>query len=347
MSLVVDIKRRAGDFALEAVFETNGGVSGILGASGSGKSMTLMCIAGIVRPDSGRIVLNGRTLFDSRRRIDLKPQRRRVGYLFQYYALFPNMTVRQNILCGLHGEKDKANKERATREMIERMRLTGLEDRRPNQLSGGQRQRVALARILVGSPELLLLDEPFSALDTHLRGQLQIETKGLLEHFGGDTLLVTHDRGEAYRLCDKIALLDAGRLLAHKDTKRLFSDPESREAARLTGCKNIADAVKAGEYEVDVPGWGVRLTTAQPVREGLRAVGIRAHYFHPRAAANRFPVRFAGEIEGPFEYIAQFRYHGQPGESQAVWWRLPKEKRTGAFPDELGVAPANIMLLYE
>lgn len=347
MSLVVDIEKRLGDFCLRASFETDGGVLGLLGASGCGKSMTLKCIAGIERPDRGRIVLDGVTLFDSDQRINLPPQQRQVGYLFQSYALFPNMTVRQNILCGLHREKDKKKREAALSDVIELLELGGLEEHRPAQLSGGQAQRVALARILVNKPKLLMLDEPFSALDTHLRVQLQFRLKSLLAEFGHDVLLVTHSRDEAYHLCGRIAVMDEGRILALKETKMLFADPGSVRAARLTGCKNIAAAKKAGEYEVDVPEWGVRLTCAQPVGDDVCAVGIRAHYFHVRSAQNRFPVAYVGEMEEPFEWIVEFRYARQREGSAPIWWRIPKDRRPSEFPAELGVAPVNVLLLYE
>jgi len=346
MSLIVDIKKRLGDFHLDVSLETDGGVSGLLGASGGGKSMTLMCVAGIVKPDRGKIILNGTTLFDSECRINLPPQKRRVGYLFQNYALFPNMNVRQNILCGLHNEKNKAKKEDSLREIIELMQLNGLERRSPSQLSGGQQQRVALARILVGNPDLLMLDEPFSALDSHLRGQLRIETQRLLKRFGKDALLITHDRNEAYQLCNKIGLIDAGKLLVYKDAKQLFADPENRQAAILTGCKNVILAKKSGEYLVDVPAWGIQFTTSQPVRNDLCAIGVRAHYFDPETIQNRFRVRFTDEIESPFEYNVQFRYENQLDASQDIWWLIPKEKRTGQLPSELGVTSNNIMLLY-
>lgn len=347
MSLFVDIKKKLGKFTLEAKLETDSGVLGILGGSGCGKSMTLKCIAGVERPDSGRIVLDDVVLFDSESRVNLPPQRRKVGYLFQNYALFPNMTVRQNILCGMHGEKDKEKKAKALDEIFELMQLEGLENHRPAQLSGGQQQRTALARIMVGEPDLLMLDEPFSALDSNLRSHLQIQTQNLLRRFGKTVLLVTHSRNEAYRLCGKIALMDEGRILSLKDTKALFADPGSRKAALLTGCKNVVDAQKSGEYEVHVPGWGVRLTMAQPVRDDLCAIAIRAHYFNPNTAQNRFPVRFTNEMEEPFESILQFRYENQQEKSPDIWWRIPKEKKRNQAPAELGIAPVNILPLYQ
>lgn len=346
MGLRVSIRKRLGDFTLESEFETDKGVLGLLGPSGCGKSLTLKCIAGIERPDQGRIELNGVTLFDSKKKIDLPPQERNVGYLFQNYALFPHMTLRQNILCGMRREKDPSVREQRLRETLSLLGLEGLEDLRPWQLSGGQAQRTALARILVSRPRLLMLDEPFSALDSHLREKLQMEMKELLEAYGDQVLLVTHSRDEVYHLCSSTAVMDSGRLLSVKPTKQLFADPGTVQAAAVTGCKNIAPAKKAGPYEVEVPDWGVRFQTAKEVGDGLRAVGIRAHYFSPGARQNRFPIRLVGEMEEPFEWVLQFRWAGQASDSPALWWRLPKDRRPQSPPDGLGIAPVNVLLLY-
>ena len=345
MSLVVDIEKRLGAFTLQVAFQSGEGTLGLLGPSGSGKTMTLRCIAGIERPDCGRIILDGVTLFDSRRRIDLPPQKRRVGYLFQNYALFPHMTVAQNILCGLCREPDRRKRKARLQEAVSMMRLEGLEQLRPPQLSGGQAQRGALARILVNQPNLLMLDEPFSALDSQLRDQLQLQTKALLARFGKPALLVTHSRDEAYHLCSQIAVTDQGRILTLKDTKALFADPGSIQAARLTGCKNIAPARKTGTYEVEVPAWGIRLSTARPVEDEVCAVGIRAHYFNAKSAQNLYPVHFTGQMEEPFEHILQFRYQGQSPAAPDLWWRIPKDRRPQTLPDALGVAPVNVLLL--
>ena len=347
MSLIVDIHRALGSFTLDVRFEAENGVTCLLGASGCGKSFTLKCIAGIEKPDSGHIELDGVVLFDSEKHINLPPQKRQVGYLFQNYALFPNLTVRQNILCGLHREKNREEKERKLGEMLKLMQLEGLENHRPSQLSGGQQQRVALARIMVNEPRMLMLDEPFSALDAHLRDSLKIELRDMLQRFGHEVLMVTHSREEAYNMSSRIAVMDQGRLLTIKDTKDLFADPGSVPAAVLTGCKNIAPARKIGEHEVEVPDWGIRLQTAQAVRDGLTAIGIRAHYFNTQTQQNRYPVRYVEEMEEPFEVILQFRYAGQAPDSPPVWWRLSKEKRPRNFPEALGISPANILLLYE
>ena len=174
MSLIVDIEKDFGSFYLKANIKQEKGVLGFLGESGCGKSMTLKCIAGIVKPDRGRIVLNGRVLFDSEKKINLPPQERKVGYLFQNYALFPHMTIKENIEIGL-SNLSKEDKDKVVKEHLTKMKLEGFENRYPHQLSGGQQQRIAFARALACNPEILLLDEPFSALDNHLKSNMENE----------------------------------------------------------------------------------------------------------------------------------------------------------------------------
>jgi len=346
MSLKVDITKKYGSFTLQVSMETGEGITGLLGASGGGKSLTLKCIAGIEKPDEGRVELNGRVLLDSAAGIDLPPQRRGVGYCFQSYALFPHMTVEKNILCGLRREKSRPIREEKLRDILDLLQLSGLESLRPAQLSGGQQQRVALARILVNAPELLLLDEPLSALDAHLRDMLKVELRKLLEDYGRPALLVTHSRDEAYDMCREIGVIDRGELLVLKPTRELFADPERVEAARITGCKNIALAERTGEHTAFVPAWGVELTAARPLGPGLRAVGVRAHHFHSREERNRFPVVFVREMEEPFETILQFRFASQAADAPPVWWRLSKDIRPVVLPAALGVAPEDILPLY-
>lgn len=346
MSLIVDIRKKLGSFELESKFDAQNGVTCLLGSSGCGKSMTLKCIAGIEKPDEGYIELDGVVLYDSKKGINLPPQKRRVGYLFQNYALFPNMTVRQNIMCGMYHEKDEAVKEEKLGKMLDMFQLNGLEKHRPAQLSGGQAQRTALARIMVSDPQLLLLDEPFSALDAHLRDKLMIEMRDVLARFGHEVIMVTHNRDEAYNISSEIAVMDAGKLLTVNKTKALFADPGCVPAAVLTGCKNIFAAEKRGENEVYVPDWGATLTTAKAVGDDIKAIGIRAHYFNPAAPANRHEVEYCEEMEEPFEWIIEFRFKTAAAGTPSVWWRVTKDKRPQTFPNELGVAPANILLLY-
>ncbi len=346
MSLSVHIKKKTGNFQLSIDFEHPLGITGLLGASGCGKSMTLKCIAGIMKPDEGRIVLNGRVLFDSEKRVNLPPQERNVGYLFQNYALFPNMTVEQNVLCGLSKEKNKQVRKEKMERMLEMMEISPYRKQFPHQLSGGQQQRTALARILVSEPELLLLDEPFSALDSYLREQLQTQVRKILEDFGKDVLMVSHSRDEVYYLCGQTAIMNQGRILNMGQTKQVFADPKSETAAILTGCKNVAKAYKTDECQVYVPDWGIHLQTKVPVREDLCAVGLRAHYFNPKARENVHSVVYVAEREDPFELRLMFRYENQKAGTPDIWWRMPKDRRPEKMPEKLGIAAGNVLLLY-
>lgn len=207
--LSVDIEKRLSSFDLQVSFETDKAPLALLGASGAGKSYALKCIAGIEKPDKGKIILNDKTLFDSEKRINLPPQKRRVGYLFQDFALFPNMTVLQNIKAGLHRE-EKADRDRITTELIEKFRLQGLENVRPLTLSGGEKQRVALARIFASKPDVLLLDEPFSSLDTFLKWELEDEMKQIFREFSGDVIIVSHEIDEVLELCEEVVRIQDG-----------------------------------------------------------------------------------------------------------------------------------------
>ena len=213
MGLYVNIAKRLNQFNLQVEFNLENGLTGLMGASGSGKSMTLKCIAGIELPDSGKIVLDGKVLFDSEAKVNLPPQKRNVGYLFQSYALFPNMNVVENILCGLQakGLSDAEANARAQK-LVEKFKLQGLEKSYPRQLSGGQKQRVALARLLAAEPEVILLDEPFSALDEDLKEDLQRELRAVLAEFGGVALLVSHNKSEIKKLCNSAYVIKQGQV---------------------------------------------------------------------------------------------------------------------------------------
>lgn len=253
MSLVVDIEKKLGSFLLRSKFETGSGTMALLGASGCGKSVTLKCIAGIMTPDKGRIVLDGETLFDSEKHIDLTPQRRQVGYLFQQYALFPNMTVLQNIQCGIRSGSRGEKQQRAS-EQLRRFRLEGLEKKYPAQLSGGQQQRVALARILASEPRAILLDEPFSALDGFLKWNLEMELADFLSDFSGPILWVSHDLGECFRSCRSVCIMDNGASLPVTDMETLVHHPATQCAARLVGLRNFLPGRRC-EGGVRIDGW--------------------------------------------------------------------------------------------
>lgn len=346
MSLQVSIEKRLKGFSLDIDFRTNGEILGILGASGSGKSMTLRCIAGIDTPDRGVIELGGRTLFDARRKINLRPQQRRVGYLFQSYALFPNMTVEENIGCALEG--NKADKQAKIAELMERFRLGGLGKRYPAQISGGQQQRVALVRMLAYEPQVLLLDEPFSALDYFLKEKLQLELLDMLRGYGGNVILVTHSRDEVYRLCKQLLVFDRGRCLASGDTKAMFDDPGELTVARLTGCKNLSRARRTGNTQLVAEEWGMRLDIERPVPDRLTHVGIRAHDLQPADAAagpNTFPITVREQLESPFEWNILFYVKGG-NEKHTVWWKIEKKLYEGV-PQYLRLPAGKLLLLHE
>lgn len=311
-------RKKFKDFSLRAEFTHAEGSLGILGGSGMGKSITLKMIAGLMKPDAGKIVVNGTTVYDSAAGIDVPARNRQIGYLFQQYALFPTMTVEENI--GIAVKEKGEQKRRKTEMFLEQFSLQGLGRRMPRELSGGQQQRVALARALAAQPKLLLLDEPFSALDNYLKEQLQEEMFRQLGHYDGDIVLVSHSRDEIYQFCDRLVVMDQGTVCACGDTKEIFAQPGCVEAARLTGCKNITEAVKAGENSVFVPEWNCNLLVCGEIPEHLRAIGIRAHYIDifrekPEHVANVISVTAERIAELPFEwyYFLEFRAAGKSG----------------------------------
>ena len=275
--LSVELHKNFGKFKLNVALEAENEVTGLLGASGCGKSMTLKCIAGIETPDSGRIVLGDRVLFDSEKGINLTPQERRVGYLFQQYALFPNMTVAQNIGTGVR-KCPKAEKQKTVKKLLQSLYLEELEDKYPRQLSGGQQQRVALARILASEPEVLLLDEPFSALDSYLKWQVELELMDILAQFTGPVLFVTHSRDEIAHLCQHVCVLHKGHSEKKQHVQTLFDNPETLSACLLSGCKNISRATANADGSINAVDWGMNLHCERPLPEDLAYVGIRAHY---------------------------------------------------------------------
>lgn len=347
MSIEVNIKKTVGKFHLDVSFSTGNHVLGLLGGSGCGKSMTLRCIAGIEKPDEGRIEVNGITCFDSGRRVNLTPQKRHVGMLFQNYALFPSMTLEQNLLCGI-GRKEP-DREARLEALLEQFQLTELRHQRPPQLSGGQQQRCALARCLGADPTAILLDEPFSALDAHLKTAMQIQLKRHLERFDHPTIVVTHDRDEAYLLCDRIAVMDNGRILTVGTTEEVFHHPGCSAAARLTGCKNIVAARKAGDHRVHIPAWDCTLTAAEKVPDALTAVGIRAHDLIPATGKTEqtIAVQLVQMTEFPFEWNGIFHTAGETD----LHWKVSKEhldadKRLD-IPAFFTAPPESILLLCD
>lgn len=349
MALTVQIQKRYGDFRLDVdLVAESGEALALLGASGCGKSVTLKCIAGIDRPDWGRIELDGRVLFDSGAGVDLPPQERRVGLLFQSCALFPHMTVERNVSVCL-GRLDKQRRRERTAELLALLHLEDQAALYPRQLSGGQQQRAALARILAAEPRALLLDEPFSALDSFLKWQLEQELRELLDCFPGPVIWVSHDQGEVRRNCPRVCVLEAGKSASVTGTAELAANPGTVSAARLSGCKNCVP-VRPGPAPglVEVPDWGLTLQAAAPWREGITGLGIRADRLHPAepGEVNAFPCRVVRAVEDVSSMALALRPEG--ASSPLLWMELPKDAWS-ALPDQTrllaAVRPEDLMLL--
>lgn len=343
MSLKCKIFKDFGSFKLNIDIESHGGTLALLGPSGSGKSMTLKGIAGVIKPDSGYIELNGRVLFDSEKKVNLPPQKRNIGYLFQDYCLFPNMNVRQNILCGIRKFKlDKGVQEVKLNEMISLLQLDGLELRKPHQLSGGQKQRVALARILIGEPEMLLLDEPFSALDEYLKTRLEMSTKEIIAKYELPTILVTHNRDEAYMLSKETIIIDNGAVIEGGKTQELFRNPHFLMSSVITGCKNNFEC-HATKDKIIVDSLGIELKVNN-VENDIKYIGIRAHSFDEKERENSFPIKVLDVIEQPFENLVIFKYLNQTSD-QKIYWFVPKDKIDYTKIKKVGIKTSDILML--
>jgi molybdate transport system ATP-binding protein len=351
-------KRLSRDFTLKIDFETERACLGILGPSGSGKSMTLKCIAGIETPDEGHISVDGRVLFDSVRRINLSPQSRRVGYMFQNYALFPRMTVLENITSPLEARGvPLAERRKEAARWISRFALEGMESRYPRQLSGGQQQRVALARMLICKPDVVLFDEPFSALDSTLREHMQLQLQYLLQEAGeggafGNAVLVTHNRDEVYRLCPELAVMHGGGIIIKDATCEVFQNPRFVSVARLTGCKNISPVRRLGDSEVFALDWGLPLRVCGEAA-GITHIGIRAHDIVPvdenaPAGFNEARIVVKGRSSEPFEEVVLFANADAEDASgqKEIWWKYSKYLKQ-SVPKKLFFPPEALLLLKE
>jgi len=346
VSLIVDIKKKLADFTLEVSFVADNGRLGILGESGSGKSMTLKCVA-----DEGRIVIDGETVFDSAARIDVPSRLRGCGYLFQNYALFPHLTVEENI--AIAARTAGRGRDRVA-DLVRNFALDGLEKRKPARISGGQQQRLALARMLAAEPRIICLDEPFSALDSTVKTRVEEELDEHLSDFSGTILFVSHNRDEAYRFCENLVIVDRGSVAEAGTLERIFSSPRTVAAARLTGCRNIAPALRTGAREIFVPDWNLNIETTSPVPIDLTHAGIHAHHIRAASGAhagNTFAFRVARVTPGPFSVTE----HLEPvsGGRVVLLREVPAETAqaadTGTDPSctirYLRLPPENILLL--
>ena len=281
MSLLVDIQKSYPTFDLDIRFEAGNEVLGLLGASGCGKSLTMRCIAGLEKPDQGRIVAKGITFFDSQKGINLTAQQRKTALLFQNYMLFPNLTVAQNIAAGVTKSVTKAQLHALVEAQLIRFGLKGFGKRYPIRLSGGQQQRVALARMFAAEPSILLLDEPFSAIDAHLKAQLEQELLDLFDEFQGTIIYVSHDIDEAFSLCNRIAVIDNGSIQQTAPASTILNNPSTLATLRVSGVKNISPARKLGPHTVQALDWGVTLNCTHAVPDDVAYLGVRAAYLTP------------------------------------------------------------------
>lgn len=351
--LEVRAERQLEKFNLNVSLRTSQGAIGLLGPSGAGKSMTLRMVAGLTKPDRGRIVLNNRVLFDSETNQHIRPAQRRIGVVFQDYALFPHLNVAENVGFGLRELSNAERKARVDKHLAS-MQISELSNRYPREISGGQRQRVAIARCMATNPDALLLDEPFAALDPHLRRQTEEQLRRALADFKGPVVFVTHDMEEAFRFCTDVLVLDRGSVIASGPKHQLFENPGTVAAARLTGCKNVVAAVAIRSDRISVPAWSCELASEQKVDGSLTHVGYRSHqirFVEDKGGANVFPCWLASANEAPHEMTLYLRLHapprsGEPAHLQADvskdLWRILNSKPQ---PWSISLDPSRLLLL--
>ena len=329
MSLEARIHKDLGEFSLDVDIKAGTETLGFLGASGCGKSLTLRCIAGIEKPDEGYIRVNDRVFYDSVAGIDLSPQERKTALLFQNYMLFPNLTIEQNVAAGIGKDVPREEAPAIVERELTRFSLGGFQKRYPAQLSGGQQQRVALARMLAAKPDILMLDEPFSALDSHLKGVLEQNLVDLFAAFKGTVLYVSHDIDEALRFCDRIAVVEAGRIRELDTGDELVNAPKSEAALKLSGCKNSVPFLRTADHEVWIPRWGVAVHTADPVPFEEGYLGVRARYVEQVGGAgeNCYRMRVDRVSDSRFDRSALLAFLDRSEEDMATVAREDDEMR--------------------
>ncbi|PKK38852.1 Molybdenum transport ATP-binding protein ModC [Clostridiaceae bacterium JG1575] len=254
MNLLIQTQTTYEDFTLCLDAEFSPGSTAILGPSGCGKSLTLKTIAGLTRPQEGRIVHGQEVYFDHNRRLFVSPQHRKVGYLFQNYALFPHLTVEENIGFAL---RKGARRTALVDQYCKSFQIEHLKNKRPGEISGGQQQRVALARLFAYDPDILLLDEPFSALDAQMKQELYQELYDVIHRFSGITLLVTHDKAEAYDLSSRLFLMDQGHILRRGATQEVFQCPHTLREAEILGYQNISPVKQLPQGKIHAVDWNL------------------------------------------------------------------------------------------
>ena len=322
----------------------------IVGESGSGKSTLLNMIGALDTPTSGKVAISGKEIFSMNDRKLTIFRRRNIGFIFQAFNLIPELTVEQNIVFPVLLDYQKPDR-KYLEELLSVLNLKERRNHLPSQLSGGQQQRVALARIMAYEPDVILLDEPFSALDEFLKDRLQQELYDMLKDYQGTAILVSHDRDEIYRFSEELLIMHQGQVITSGETKKIFADPGYKEAARLTGCKNFSRIQRKGGHKLAAIDWGIELQCAREIPEETAYIGFRAHEFLPiwgERKQNCIKVRLAGSADLPFEknfYILSENGKGQ----ENICWFLQKEQwgmlREKGLPDYLQFPEEHLLFL--
>lgn len=329
-----------------------GDVIVILGPSGSGKTTFLRSLTFLEKADAGVMVFGDKQLdLHKAKQKDIAWVRKHTAFVFQNYNLFANKTALQNVMLGLTVGRGipKEEAEAIARKALKEVGLADRADYYPSQLSGGQQQRVALARILCSQPEVILLDEPFSALDSYLKWDLELKLSDFLENFSGPILWVSHDRGEVFRNCKRVCVLDQGASQGTFTLRQLFHEPETEAAARLSGCKNIVEAVPAGSA-VTLPAWGLTLSCGKPVPADICQAGIRARHVMtvPEGTPDAFYCTVERVIQDVFTTIVLLRPEGAASGAPLLRMELERDDwRRLNRPEGLWIAvqPRDILLL--
>ncbi len=332
MALDIKIKKHLPTFDLDIEFTAGAEAIGFLGASGCGKSLTLRCIAGVETPDEGHIIVNGKTFFDSDKKINLTPQQRKTALLFQNYQLFPNLTVAQNVAAGMPKGLPKEEVAQRVRRYLGMFDLDGFQSRYPLRLSGGQQQRVALARMLAVEPDVLMLDEPFSALDAHLKAGLEQNMLDVFDSYEGTILYVSHDIDEAFRLCDRIAVVSGGHIEEMGTARDIVMNPTTLAGLKLSGCKNISRAHWDHNHTIEALDWGISLRVGPDVEipEDLAYIGARAKFIRladpGETGHNLYEMRVHRVVENRFDALITLEPPAGAGaaDKTLIYWRVDK-----------------------
>jgi molybdate transport system ATP-binding protein len=359
--LEAKIRKKIGNFKLDVNFKTENQVIALFGPSGSGKSMTLNCIAGLMQPDEGRIILNQKVLFDSKKGVNVPPQERKIGFVFQNYALFPHMSVFENIAFGIRKLPKREQEERVA-SLLKRVRLNGLEKRYPHQLSGGQQQRVAMARALAIEPEILLLDEPFSALDTNVKNELHMEILEMQQYYQGDIVLITHNLAEAFELSSKIAVYQMGRIVQYESKEEILNNPVNKDVAALTGMKNFIEGQVhkiMGNAAVIKTSLGMILVSIRNMQNllvgkkiimGIRPEFISISNISNKPKTNTLKSKLIKIVEGIFCYRYEFVTLCDDKYNYHFYVEVPKIKDPSYKPGKeylLYLPPERIVLMIQ